>query len=195
MILASGIIAAVAALLLTVRFDGRVSRAPEHWRCVLRYGKIVLLDTDRPKRPGRRAAKRRKARGSRTLRSILRRAADLAELAPGAAKAAFRGLRFFARRVRVERCEVYGTVEGSDPAETAMIFGALSALVPVLQSWVTPLRVAVRPDFTSQGAGIFIDTEASARASTLLGLVLVMLFYMPKRRLARLLMQIVKRRY
>jgi hypothetical protein len=189
--------AALFILLFTlslVRFRIRVAHEPGRWRCAFQYGPFVLLDTTNPKtsepRARRAVARQEKAQDQKSV--------PIGRILPQLPKmmhAAFLGLRFLFKRIRIERCKLSGRLEAADPAETGVLFGLLWAVVGVLELWLSSLHVNVVPGFDDGGTRLWFDAEASMRASTLVAFPVVLFFYVPKRALARFVIDTVRRIY
>jgi hypothetical protein len=174
---------------LLVRFKIRVTGKPDGWHCEVRYGRFALIDTARRKsrKPG---TVKRESRARRRRRFP---SGPFIETVPGLIHGASSGLRFLLKRTRFERCRISGTLEGSDPAETGILFALLCALRGLLETQISKLQVAVVPEFTHGGTRLWFEAEASTRMGNLLAFPFVVLFHLPKRALAHFAVESLRR--
>jgi hypothetical protein len=114
-------------------------------------------------------------------------------MAPGLIHGASSGLRFLLKRTRLESCRISGTLQGSDPAETGILFALLSALGGLLETQISKLQMAVVPEFMHGGTRLWFEGEVSTRTGTLLAFPFVVLFHLPKRALAHFAIESLRR--
>jgi hypothetical protein len=174
---------------LLVRFKVRVTGTPDGWRGEVRYGKFALVDTAH--RSSRKQRKVKRKSGARRKRSFPY--GRFIEMMPGLIHGANRGLRFLLKRIRLDRCAISGTLEGSDPAETGILFALLYALVDLLETRISKLQVAVVPEFMHGGTRLWFEGEASTRTGTLVALPFVVLFHLPKMALVQFAVESLRR--
>jgi hypothetical protein len=117
----------------------------------------------------------------------------LFEAAPQFIVAGWQALTFLLRHIRFDRCAIAGTIEGYDPAQTGMLFACLSTLNGVFSGWFSRLHVAVEPGFLQQGTHLWFEAEVSIRAAALLMFPFVFLLHAPKRKLARIAIDSLRR--
>ena len=173
---------------LSVRFKVRVTGNPDGWRCEARYGKFALVDTAIRKSTKQRTVKRKKTRPTRTFP-----VGRFIEMMPDLIHAAGRGLTFLFNRIRLDHCTISGILEGSDPAETGILFALLCAFDGLLETRISKLKVAVVPEFMHRGTRLWFEGEASARSGTLVAFPFVVLFHLPKRALAQFAIETLRR--
>jgi hypothetical protein len=174
---------------LLVRFKIRVSGRPDGWRCEVRYGKFALVDTAVRKGKIQRTVQRKS--GARRKRKFP--SGPFIEMVPGLIHGASSGLRFLLKHTRLDRCRISGTLEGSDPAETGILFGLLCALGDLLETQISKLQVAIVPEFMDGGTRLWFEGEASTRTGTLLAFPFVVLLHVPKKALAHFAIESLRR--
>ncbi len=112
-------------------------------------------------------------------------AMDWLKLLPDGLQGLKRGLVYLLRRLRIDELRIWGTVGTDDPADTGMLIGAIYAVYGALQPWSRPIELTVAPDFDGAVHAIRLRGRVSVRLGVLIGMPLVVLWHLPKRRIWR----------
>ena len=180
------VLLAVAACALFVRLKVKFMRDAAQCLCEVRYGPLVLYDTSRP---GPKSTTQKHHR-ERRRRSAVQ---PLIEMAPQLFAAFARGLSYGAKRIRLDRFRLAGTIQAEDPAMTAMLYAAFPALSAILGTYISEMQVSVSPEFLDREARLLVDAQASVRAGTIIAFLVVVLVHLPIRELARYTVHYVRR--
>jgi hypothetical protein len=110
---------------------------------------------------------------------------DWLKLLPDGLQALQSGLIYLLRRLRIDNLRISGTVGTDDPADTGMLIGAIYAVYGALQPWSRPIELSVAPNFEEEVYAISLRGRVSVRLGVLIGMPLVVLWHLPKRRIWR----------
>jgi hypothetical protein len=180
-------LAFVVSAVLLARLHIRTGREPEGWHLEMRYG---LLPWVAPHWKTI-AAKSRKTRSPRRRGPFVTK--RVFDIAPQLAMAVWHGLTFLFPRIRLDRCDVAGTLAASDPAATGIVYALLEALAGALNQF-SQVHISVYPlFFDEEGKQLSFEIEASATAFALLTFPLVTLYHAPKKALARIVVDSIRR--
>jgi len=112
-------------------------------------------------------------------------ALDWLKLLPEGLHALKRGLIYLFRRLRIYDLHIAGTIGTDDPADTGMLIGAIYAVYGSLQPWSRSIELAIAPDFDEERMAIQARGRVSVRLGVLVGMPLVILWHLPKRKIWR----------
>lgn len=137
----------------------------------------VATTSDRPDEAAEREAARSKRTDARAL--------DRLKLIPESLLALKSALSYLVKRLRIDELRVSGTVGTDDPAETGTLIGAIYAVYGALQPWSRNVELSIRPDFEAGDSAVQARGRVSVRLGTVIGLFVVLLWHLPKRRIWR----------
>lgn len=148
-----------------------------------------LLIHVRMPRSARKRKKKPKKKRERREKSVRPGAGALGwiKLAPELLRTVSKDLKFLLPRIELRRLRLGGRIEAENAATTATLWGAMQAVNGALQPWGSKLEFTVMPDFSGGGTNLTFDASAGVRVITLLGMVAISLWYLPKWKLLRLL--------
>jgi len=109
------------------------------------------------------------------------------KLAPEILRASGKGLKFLFRHSEIRSFRIEGRLGTGDVATTGIMFGAIQAFRGVLGRLASRLELDITPDFEEGKTGLALEVEGAVRLGTLLAVPFIVLWYLPKRELWRLL--------
>lgn len=178
-----GTLALACALALCQRVWIKVSLCPAHRAIDVRYLllRFRVPRKHRKKRTGKKKGQKKRAweRGEAGLGWI--------KLVPELLRASDKGLKFLFRHSELRHVRVEGSIGTDDPATTGALWGIIQAAYGTLGPWGSKIELALRPDFEEGNTRLVIDAEGAVRLGALLATLAVILRYLPKRKIWRLL--------
>lgn len=107
------------------------------------------------------------------------------KLLPEGIQALKHGLVYLFGRLRIDDLRISGTIGSDDPADTGMLIGAIYAVYGALQPWSRRVDLAIAPSFEAERFDVSARGRLSVRLGVLLGMPLVVLWHLPKRKIWR----------
>jgi len=114
-------------------------------------------------------------------------ALDWLRLAPEILRASGKGLKFLFRHGEIRSFRIEGSLGTGDVATTGILFGAIQAFLGALGRLASRLELDITPDFEEGKTRLSLEVEGAVRLGTLLAVPFIVLWYLPKRKLWRLL--------
>lgn len=146
--------------------------------------RYFLLSFRRPKKRKKSVKKeKQKEKGDRDWHGIL----EWIKLAPELLNTVGKGLKILFRYSEVRSLKVEGTLGAEDPAVTGTLWGLTQTFYGNLTQWTSPLEIDVTPDFIDGNTELNLDTTMSLRMGGILTSVAIILWYLPKRQLWRII--------
>jgi len=108
-------------------------------------------------------------------------------LAPEILRASGKGLKFLFRHGEIRSLQIEGSLGTGNVATTGILFGAIQAFRGALGRLASRLELDITPDFEEGKTGLALEVEGAVRLGTLLVVPFIVLWYLPKRKLWRLL--------
>ncbi len=149
--------------------------APDGRSIEVRY---LLLRLRGPRRH-RKREKKQKRRKTSVLRWV--------RLLPELLHALGKGLGFLNRHSQLRHLRLEGTIGTEDPASTGIVWGSIEAFCGLLRLSVPGFELAIAPDFVEQRVSLTLDAKIVVRMAVILTTIIIVLWYIPKRRLWSLL--------
>ncbi len=139
---------------------------------------LLHLRTPRERRKAKKK-KKRKMRRTGTLGWL--------KLAPELLQASSKGLKFLLRHSELRHLRLEGSVGTEDVALTGILWGTIRATHGALGPRGSKLELAVTPDFPEGKTSLTLDAEGAVRLGALLATAAIIVWYLPKRKIWRLL--------
>lgn len=154
-------------------------------------GKIVdvsylVIHFRMPRKP--RREKRKEKREKKKKREGPRTGAlGWVKLAPELLQTMGRGSKFLLRHSELRHLRLEGGVGLEDVATTGTLWGIVQAAYGILQPWRANFELAVTPTFDVGSTNLTFGAEGTVRVAILFATTAIILWYLPKRKLWRLL--------
>ena len=179
-----GTLTLACALALCQRVWIKVVLGPARRAIDVRY---LLLHFRVPREHGKKRRGRKKK--GQKKRAWERGEAGLGwiKLVPELLRAGGKGLRFLLRHSELRHVRVEGSIGAEDAATTGILWGLIQAAYGSLGPWGSKIELALTPDFEEGNTRLLIDAEGAVRLGVLLATLAVILRYLPKRKIWRLL--------
>ena len=109
------------------------------------------------------------------------------DLTPELLQAISRGSRFLLRHSELRYLWLEGTIGLEDAATTGMLWGTVQAVCGILQPCRANCEFAVTPAFDMEGTRLTLGAEGTVRLATFFAATIIILWYLPRQKLWRLL--------